>query len=414
MLMKWILFLVFIVFFACEQKETQQHYSFPPEWAPQESVWLGWSTDTDIQQVHLQMAKALHEGVGLSILSRSDSLGKVALRQLAASGVDTTTIRSYTHYIPNVFIRDAGPRFLMNGDQQLAIADFAWNNYGYPKSFQNYQYSNERGSLDNDLATENEWHIVSSPMVSEGGGIDVSTHMLMAFKEMALQRNPGKTLAQIESEYLRVYGKKTMLWLNRMPLMDKVVEGPKVANYFGYGANGHTDEFVRFANDSTILIGMIEAHEKDLDSVSKIDYHIMNENLSILKKATNVNGKPFNIITLPVPSYKYYLAQEILTPEALATGDGPALFKNFKVGDTIQWLPAMSYLNFFISNDCVLVANYWQEGLPESEHLKDEKTIEVLTQLFPNKTIVPINPMALNRNGGGMHCATQQQPKLTN
>ena len=139
--------------------------------------------------------------------------------------------------------------------------------------------------------------------------------MLICFKETALQRNPGRTLEEIEKEYLRVYGKKKMIWLNKMPLMDKVLEGAKAGNYFGYGANGHTDEFVRFANDSTILIGLIDAKDKNDDPVSNIDFDILHDNL------------------------------------------------------------------------------------------------EILEQLFPGRTIVQINPLFLNKNGGGMHCASQQQPK---
>ena len=102
-------------------------------------------------------------------------------------------------------------------------------------------------------------------------------------KETALQRNPGRTINQIEHEYLRVYGKQKMIWLNKMPTMDKVAAGPKAGNYFGYGANGHIDEFARFVNDSTIVISQIDIREKDLDPVSKADFEIMEENLLILK-----------------------------------------------------------------------------------------------------------------------------------
>lgn len=54
---------------------------------------------------------------------------------------------------------------------------------------------------------------------------------------------------------------------------------------------------------------------------------------------------------------------------------------------------------------------YWHPGLPPHEHEKDEKVKEALQKLFPGRQIVQIDPMGLNRYGGGMHCATQQQPK---
>ena len=69
-------------------------------------------------------------------------------------------------------------------------------------------------------------------------------------------------------------------------------------------------------------------------------------------------------------------------------------------------------MNFFISNEVVLSAKYWKEGMPESEKKKDEEVKKILEHLFPERKIIQINPLAINRGGGGIHCATQQQPKL--
>lgn len=82
------------------------------------------------------------------------------------------------------------------------------------------------------------------------------------------------------------------------------------------------------------------------------------------------------------------------------------------VGDTIVYVPIMSYLNFTISNGVVLIHKYWQEGIPESEKKKDEQVYTLFKRLFPDRKIVQINPLALNWFGGGVHCSTQQQPKL--
>jgi agmatine deiminase len=404
-------FFVFCSVNASSQNKSQD-FGFPPEWQYQQSVWLGWSTDSSIQQVQLQMSKALCPHVTLTILSRSDSVQKIALLQLNAAGIDTTKVRKHIHYIPNVFIRDAGPRFLKNENGQLAVLDFAWNNYGYPKEFKVYQYSDKRGEIDNAIAKEMRLKIISSKMVAEGGAIDMSNTMLMCFKETALQRNPGKSLEEIEKEYLRMYGKQKMIWLNRMPYMDKIFLGAKAGNYFGYGANGHVDEFAKFVNDSTIVIATIDSLEKDNDPVSKLDYDILKENLSILNKATDINGKLFKVILLPVPNYSLYAEKQTIDEALRNDGDGKILFQNFKDGEYIFWLPAVSYLNFFISNGVVLVPSYWQEGLPLSEKTKDEKVRAIIQQLFADRDVIQINPMGLNRNGGGMHCATQQQPAV--
>ncbi|MEJ7821371.1 MAG: agmatine deiminase family protein [Chitinophagaceae bacterium] len=392
------------------KSETTGYY-FPPQWDEQESVWLGWPVSKSVQQLHLQMAKAVHPYVGITILSRSDSLLKIAFTQLHAAGIDTHRVNGYVQYIPNLFIRDAGPRFLKNEKGELAIADFAWNNFGYPPEFENVQNSNQRGVVDNDLGKQMGWRMISTPIVAEGGGLDVSNHVMISFKETALQRNPGRTIEEIEKEYLRMYGKQKMIWLNKMPVMDKVASGPKAGNYFGYGANGHIDEFARFVNDSTILISQIDSTEKDLDPVSKTDYGIMKENLEILNRATDINGKPYKIIIVPTPSYSHYAEKRMVTDSLRNTTNGKILFKNLQNGEEIFWLPAVSYCNFFITNGVVLQAKYWQEGLPESERRKDERALQILQTVFPERKIIQLNPMALNRNGGGMNCGTQQQPK---
>jgi len=295
----------------------------------------------------------------------------------------------------------------------LALHDFAWSNYGYPKEFKVYQFSDKRGEVDNAIAKQMSLKVISSEMVAEGGAFDTSITMLLSFKETALQRNSKKSLEEIEKEYLRMYGKQKMIWLNRMPYMDKVILGAKAGNYFGGGgANGHVDEFARFATDSTIVIAQMDSLEKDNDPVSKLDYDILNENIAILNKATTVQGKPFRVILLPVPNYSLYVEKQIVDEALRNEGDGKYLFKDFKNGKSIFWLPAVSYLNFLISNGVVLVPSYWREGLPLSEKSKDEKVRAIIQQLFADRNVIQINPMGLNRNGAGMHCAPQQQPAV--
>jgi agmatine deiminase len=252
---------------------------------------------------------------------------------------------------------------------------------------------------------------LKSEMVSEGGGLDFSTHCILAFRETALQRNPGNTIQEIEKEYLRVFGKKKMIWLNRSPRADKISCGPKAGNYFGWGANGHIDEYARFVNDSAILIAQIDPSQKDQDPLSKADYKILKENLAILKQSKDVKGKPFRIITTPCPTLSLFARKEVLTQEQKNTTVGKCFFQDLSAGAEIYWIPALSYLNFLVTNGVVLVPKYWQEGLPETEKCKDEYVKQVYTMMFPDRKIMQINPLEANWQGGGMHCISQQEPK---
>ena len=69
--------------------------------------------------------------------------------------------------------------------------------------------------------------------------------------------------------------------------------------------------------------------------------------------------------------------------------------------------------NFVVTNDKVIVASYWQEGLDESIREKDLEAQRVLAEVFPERQVVAITPLTFNWFGGGMHCATQQEPAVS-
>ncbi len=387
-------------------------YTFPPEWAPHEAVWLGWSDEAPHHQVQVEMIRAMAPHIKIRLMVASESAKGEAEKALAAAGVDRDRVEFITHKIVNFWIRDPGPRFLSDG-RRLAIAEFGWNTYGYPLDLiiGGYDYV-RRGVISKDLAEWLNIPVSSTAVVAEGGLLDVSDEVILTYKGTALQRNPGERLEEIEREYLRVYGKKKVVWLERPPLSDRVFSGPKLKNYFGEGANGHIDEYVRFVNNSTIVIAQIDEQEADADPLTRADHEILRENLAQLRAAVNVDGRPFDIITLPVPALRHYVRTTHLSAALKRWDYLGARFRDFAVGDEINFVPALSYLNFFVTNGVVLVPAYWRQGLPEREREKDELVRETFQRLFPGRRVVQINPLAVNRSGGGMHCITQQQPRV--
>jgi len=393
-------------------------YSFPPEWDEHDAVWLGWTGEEVVRELQLRMIDAMIAHVRITLLVTSEDVRAAARDVLEAEGFDLDRIDFRIHPEWNFFIRDAGPRFLTDG-AGLAVADFAWSYYGYPNLLA-AGGGLDRGEVDDDLAREMGLPLVGSDVVAEGGALEVSNTAILTYRETAVQRNPGVPPEEIEQEYLRMYGKQQVIWLDRSPLADKVFLGPKIGNYFGWGANGHVDEYVRFVDDSTILVARIDPAEKDWDPLSRVDYDILEENLAELRKAVDVNGNPFRIVTLPVPALRHY----VRTTQLEADGSGPwpgwemngylgqATYRGFAPGDEIHVVPALSYLNFFVTNGVVLAPAYWREGLPEREREKDETVRATLQRLFPDREIVQIRPLPANWWGGGMHCMTQQQPKV--
>jgi agmatine deiminase len=387
-------------------------YGFPPEWAPHEAVWLGWADNSRQHRVQVEMIRAMAPHVRIRLMVTSDRARAQAAAVLQAAGVERERVEFLTHEVPNFWIRDAGPRFLSDG-RRLAVADFAWAAYGYPRELLvGAPDLLRRGAVGRDLAARLSLPVVSSAVVAEGGALEMSDTVILAYRSTALQRNPGVPLEEIEREYLRVHRKQKVVWLDRSPLSDRVFSGPKLKNYFGAGANGHIDEYIRFVNDSTIVIAQVDPQEAVGNPISQADHAILRENFAQLKAAADVNGQPFRVITLPVPALRHHLWTGPLTDAQKRRDALDAWYRDFSVGDEIHWVPALSYLNFFVTNGIVLVPAYWREGLPEREREKDTLVRETLQRLFPDRRVVQINPLEVNRIGGGMHCITQQQPRV--
>jgi agmatine deiminase len=250
--------------------------------------------------------------------------------------------------------------------------------------------------------------IVKSSLISEGGNREFNGRgTMMALEVTELGRNPGKTRDEIEGELLRVLGQKKMIWLKKsIADEEKTTRGPIVNDtYSATITGGHIDEVARFVSPSTVLLAQVTPEERDADPIMKISYERMEENYRILSNATDQDGKPLKIIRMPV-------ANPIAAQYTPVDENDYALlyFKGAKVGKSIKYLLAASYLNFLVTNGVVLGAKYWHEGRSEATKRKDEQAKLILQDIFPDRAIILIDAEAFNHGGGGIHCNTQQQP----
>jgi agmatine deiminase len=131
--------------------------------------------------------------------------------------------------------------------------------------------------------------------------------------------------------------------------------------------DGHIDEIARFVSRDTIVC----AFEDDADDEN---YAILQANYEILSAVIDLDGKPFNIIKLPMPHVRY---------------------------DDGEKAP-VSYTNFYIGNKVVLV--------PAFNDNNDKRALEILGECFPGRTLVPIDCSDIIYGGGAVHCMTQQEP----
>ena len=195
-------------------------------------------------------------------------------------------------------------------------------------------------------------------IVLEGGSIDVNGKGTLLTTEQCLlnkNRNPGFSKKEIEKYLTDYLGGVHVIWLK------DGIEGDDT--------DGHIDDIARFVNPTTVLC----AYQPDQ---SDPDHDVLKTNYELLQQATDQDGNKLSVIKLPVPGW---------------------------VGDKDGRLPA-SYANFYIGNTKVLVPTFGTEN--------DQKALEVIQSVFPDRRVVGINAFPLVYGFGTFHCMSQQQPAV--
>ncbi len=395
-------------------QERGQEFYLPAEWEPQERVHLAWFGSERRDSVLCRVIEALQPEIPITLNIPADSLSDKIKAKLLSYGIDTSKIHFHIDPFTDFWTRD--PIFFIKNKSGLKIVCFDYSLYGVYPDLLGEPIPNDVkliGEYDERLAEQLQLPVVKSDFVFEAGGIESNGNgTFMIIKEMAIQRNPGKTIREIENELYRTLGAKKIVWLKEGLIEDITFKnyGPFYKNYFGGGANRHIDELCRFVNDSTVILPYISEEERHNSPVDSINYYMIEENMLILQNAETADGKKLTIYRVPVP------AIELLKHTQVVNSNSIQEFGQFGLseGDTIYRVPAASYLNFFISNDVVLVPKYWNAGLLESQRKKDEEAMNLFLHLFPEREVIQIYTLSINRGGGGIHCMTHEQPAIEN
>jgi agmatine deiminase len=388
-----------------------QPLRIPAEWENQEKVWLTWFGQERRDSTSCRVIEALQPNVKLSLNVESDSMKAVAIRYMSNYRIDVSNIEFVQDEYIDFYTRDYV--FLVkNREEKLQIVCFEYSAYGMYPDFYGIPMPEEEskfGKWDERLVKKLNLPAITSQYVFEGGGIESNGKgTLMIIKEMALQRNPQKTIPEIEDELKRTLGARKIIWLANGLIEDKRFPkfGPFHKNYFGGGANMHVDELCRFVDETTVVLPYISVEDKDKSPVDSLNYPMLEANYEILKNATTADGKKLRIIRIPMPEI-----EQLKYSMTIGESDYKR-FKDFgfKIGDTINRIPAASYCNFFISNNAVLLQKYWEPGMSDTQKQKDDEVNKIFTQLFPNRKVIQIYSRTVNRGGGGIHCMTHELP----
>ena len=390
-----------------------REFSYPPEWEPHDAIWLGFRTfDEGLRHEALlqEIIRSLAPHVRVKVLIEDISLLPEGEGYFPMIGVDPARIDIIVQKPLDFWIRDPGPLFLVKAPNNLAVADFLFSNYADVEPRLHSSKAVAHGTIDTAIAEKLGLRKISSRAVLEGGAFEVNGAGTILVSAMTRRRNPHLSVGQLEEEILRTLGQKKIIWLK-----EGLAEDPRglsriVGRYWGRGAGGHVDEFVRFVNENTVLLAWPPGADGRVgeNPVTRITRLRMSENEALLRQATNQDGKVLNIVHFPVP-------EPMVTPHEISS-DEAAYFQqqdpSLQPGDLVLVTGAASYLNYVITNNVILLPAYWHDGLPEQSRQKDEQARNILKRYFPDRTIIQLDPASLNFLGGGMHCITMQQPRV--
>lgn len=395
----------------------------PAEFDAQEAIWLIWPATNhkeseSVEKVTLSIIEALIDDIDIVVTCKNKVLLKQASETLKNRFGERKRLKLLEIPSFEIWTRDMGPIFVETNQKTFAIADFNFNSWGYADTLDVDTKTEEM--YDVRVAKHLKLPVISSSMISEGGNREVNGKgTLITSEAVEKGRNPNMSKLQMEAEYKRLLGIKKVIWLKQgLVEDDHTFLGPITTQdgtkaYTVVTTNGHVDEFVRFVNDSTILLAQIDPSDLD-DPIAFENNKRIEQNYQILSKATDQDGKQFTIIRMLLPGTIY----NTMNPgdyvyEYIKTLD----YKNgikFPDGKSVKVMAALSYLNFIITNKVIIGQTIWREGMPEELKLKDEKAAQILQAVFPNRKVIMIDALAVNLGGGGIHCISMQQPALSN
>ena len=340
-------------------------YSFPPEWHPHTATWFSWPRPEGISfpdkyhTVPENLARIMAEIAPrerVEINVPNGNWERIVREQLERYGCPTRNV--FFHHIKTneSWCRDHGPAFVLKKDKtgktSAAIVDWGFNAWGGK-----YPPYDDDDAVPTNIAREMKLPVFYPKIVMEGGSVEFNgagTVMTTTQCLLNKNRNPHLNKTEVEQYLKDYYGQKHVVWLG---------EGIE-----GDDTDGHIDDLARFINPTTIVTA-VEENSKDAN------YKILKENRKRLEKARDQDGKPFEIVEIPMPGLVEY--------------DG-------------QRLPA-TYVNFYFVNGALLVPTFGNKK-------QDQRALEILQKHLPDRKVIGVDCVELIWGLGAIHCLTQQQP----
>ncbi|MEV3990875.1 agmatine deiminase family protein [Streptomyces sp. NPDC049837] len=326
--------------------EAQRHARTFMAWPPADSEWADWAGA--VQGDIARVARAIAAFEPVVLLAAPEEVK--AARRACGSGVEVIPVA-----VDDLWVRDTGPTFVTGADGGLEGVDFHFNGWGGKQD-----HRRDEKVARTVLAREGVPRL-DAPITAEGGSLEVDGHGTLMVTESSLvnpNRNPGRSRDRIEKALRELLGVSTVIWF-------KGVRGQDITDC-------HVDALARFAEDGTVLLS--RPHPSNGPDVWSRAY---DQARGVLRTATDARGRTPEVVDLPEPD-----------PAALGRR-GPDFLG--------------SYANYYVVNDAVIVPRF-------GDRKADRNAVSIIGELHPGRKVVPVEINTIAEGGGGIHCATQQEP----
>lgn len=324
-------------------------YRLPPEWHPQDWLWIGfphleaeWGPAFARAQEQLAaFANAVAEsGQDVRLIVR-DEANEARARSLVAGAVKLERRR-----YGDVWLRDTGPLVVSDQRGRRRAMRFGFNGWGDKYRMDGDEEIGAAIARDAGLAVEtSDWILEGGAIDGDGTGLAVTTEQCL----LNPNRNPALSRGDIAQRLDRDLGLERVLWLGDGLLNDHT--------------DGHVDNLARFVAPGVLALPVATGRD--------------DPNAAVYADARD-RARAFGLAVRDVPS-----------PGRVTSGD---------------FIEPASYMNFAITSHLVVVPTF---GSPV-----DAEGVAAVAALFPDRATIGLPGDAVLAGGGGFHCASQQMPAL--
>ncbi|UXM92849.1 agmatine/peptidylarginine deiminase [Paenarthrobacter sp. JL.01a] len=260
--------------------------------------------------------------------------------------------------LDDAWMRDIGPTFVMGDDGRLGGVDWVFNGWGQ----QDWASWDKDSHVGEKVVRQAGAELVQSPLVNEGGGIQVDglgTVLVTETVQLDKFRNPELSKADVEAELARTIGATHVIWLPRGLTRDAQ----------DLGTRGHVDIVAAIPSPGVLLV-----HSQR--NPAHPDFQVTADIIAMLARTRDAQGRAWDIVEVPAPE---------------------------TLRDELDWVD-YSYINHLVVNGGVIACSFNDPA--------DAEARRILEQAYPGRKVVTVDSRAIFARGGGIHCITQHQPAI--